>query len=139
MVLTVAGCASEPPPPELAALPGTVERGRTAPLSGAALTRVERVRDHLQSRLEEHYEPPWDTDQFSLPAGTPWDEMTAHYAAELGRGWEVDTRFPEGGARDPGYRCRVWSDGDRAVAIALSVGEDGGGRILTVLAPKGDG
>ncbi|MEU4557150.1 hypothetical protein AB0F72_02090 [Actinoplanes sp. NPDC023936] len=140
LLLTVSSCTAEPPPPppQPAALPGTIERGSDNPLTGAGLARAQNTRDHLRSRLEQHYEASWDATWYELPASTMWDAMTAHFAAELGPNWEVDTRYPEGGARDPGYSCMVWSDGDRAVAIAYTVADPGNGRVLTVLLPTGD-
>lgn len=139
LLLTVSSCTAEPPlPPPPAALPGTIERGSDNPLTGAGLTRARNTRDHLQSRLGEHYEGSWEARWYELPAYTQWDAMTAHFASELGPKWEVDTRYPEGGAGDPGYRCMVWSDGNRAVAIAFTVSDPGNGRVLTVLMPTGD-
>lgn len=139
LLLPVSSCTTEPPPPpQVAALPGTIERSSTNPLTGAGLARAQNTRDHLESRLEQHYQGPWDATWYELPASTMWDAMTAHFAAELGPNWEVDTRYPAGGANDPGYEFMIWSDGNRAVAIAYTVADPGNGRVLTVLLPADD-
>lgn len=93
----------------------------------------------LHSRLRTEYEPPWDIQRYVLPATTTWDAIKAHYTSELGQEWKVDDRFAEEGTVPGDYLAKVWTDEDRAVAVALIRPPNGGERqVLLAFTPEQD-
>jgi hypothetical protein len=120
--------------PELSAPPGAAAYSGT----GAVTTAAQLAQADMHSRLRERYSPPFHMERFSVPVGTGWDAITTYYARALGPDWKVDARYAEDGG--PGYRSKVWSDGQRAVAIALvPAREPGGEQVLTVFTPEAQG
>jgi hypothetical protein len=103
---------------------------------GELATAAHLAMADLHSRLRAHYSPPWDMKRFAVPAGTAWESIVAHYSQTLGADWKIDTRYAEDAG--PGYRSKVWSDGQHAVAIALIEGRGTGAeQVLTVMVPEG--
>lgn len=89
----------------------------TAPYSGtASTTAAQLAMSDLRARLSRHYQGRWEIARHDLDEDASWRAVRAHYASALGADWHADTRFPE---QATGYRCAVWSDGSRAVAIAM--------------------
>jgi hypothetical protein len=102
---------------------------------GALATAAHLAMADLHSRLRTHYTPSWDIQRYAVPANSSWDSITAHYSQALGGDWKVDTRYSEDAG--PGYRSRVWSDGQHAVAIGLIEGRPPGAeQVLTVMVPE---
>jgi predicted small lipoprotein YifL len=134
-VLALGACGRDGPPPQpVAPTPAT-----TFLIKGELATPVTRAWADLRTRLREHYDPPsWDVRAYSLPASMSWETIVAHYAGELGADWKEDTRYKEDGSIVE-YRAKVWSDGDRAVGIALVQGRPAGSdNVLAVLLPEDD-
>ena len=105
--------------------------------TGILATAAQLSLADLHSRLREHYSPPWHVQRFAIPTGTGWDAITTHYAQALGPDWKVDARYAEDAG--PGYRSKVWSDGRRAVAIALVPARPGADQVLTLFTPEEHG
>jgi hypothetical protein len=116
------------PVAEPAALPGATPYPRDIDLQ----TRSQLAMADLRSRLQEHYDSPWEASRYEIDGSVQWDAVAAHYEQALGQDWQVDERYREDAGR--GYRSRVWTDGDQAVAIALADGP-ATSDVLTVLWP----
>lgn len=102
---------------------------------GGLTTAAQLAMADLHSRLRAHYEKFWDVQRYAVPAAVNWNSITAHYAQALGPDWQVDQRYSEDAGT--GYRSKVWSDGRRAVGIALIDGREAGAeQVLTVLVPE---
>jgi hypothetical protein len=128
-VLALGACGGGGGPvAEPAALPGATPY----PTNLDLITRSQLAFADLHSRLRDHYDPPWEVSRYEIVNSVQWDAVAAHYAQALGQDWQVDVRYQE----DAGvtYRSRVWTDGDRAVAIALADGP-AASDVLTVLWP----
>jgi hypothetical protein len=116
------------PVAEPAALPGATPYPRDVDL----ITRSQLAMADLRSRLQEHYDSPWEASRYEIAGSVQWDAVAAHYGQALGQDWQVDARYQEDAGL--GYRSRVWTDGDHAVAIALADGP-ATSDVLTVLWP----
>lgn len=141
-LLALAGCSRvNDAVPGLNAPPrATIYSGTgDTPAGEAQLTAAQLALADLQARLREHYSASWHMDRFSVPAGTGWDAITAHYTQALGPAWKVDVRYSEDAV--PSYRSKVWSNGGRAAAIALVPARRGPGGlpVLTVFTPEANG
>ncbi len=99
------------------------------PTSAAQLAMAD-----LHARLRKHFDKPWDIERYDLPSAMGWDRLTAYYGDALGKGWSVDARYED--LAGPGYRSRVWTDGQRAAAVALQPGADESTQVLTVFLPE---
>lgn len=128
-LLALAACGGDRAPvAEPAPLPSTTK----FPTDVALLTRADLAFADLHSRLRADYDPPYEISRYEVAAATSWDTITAHYAQALGTDWRVDTRYQDDAGTS--YKSRVWTDGDRAVAIALATGPDSR-NVLVVLWP----
>lgn len=132
-LLGTGACGQGDPPPPPPAPSGAVDGlGEGDAVIAAQLAMVD-----LRRRMDKHFDGPWDHRGFHLPAGTAWDTVAAHYARELGDGWDEDTRYPQDGGT--GYRSRVWRDGDFSTGIALVDGRPPENTpVLIVLASEKD-
>src|SRR5688572_18226864 len=97
---------AEPAPPPGSTLP--------YPSDGPLMTSALFTLADLRSRLQAHYDTAWDGRRYAIPAEIGWPSIIEHYARELGSGWRVDARYAENAGK--GYRSKVWSDGEHAVA-----------------------
>jgi hypothetical protein len=132
-VLAICACtgAVGRPMPEPTPPPGTT---LPYPSDGPLMTAALFTLADLRSRLEMHYPPPWDGHRYAVPASLGWAAIVEHYTRELGPNWQIDTRYADDAGKD--YRSKVWSDGKRAVAIALNESsKPGAEHALTVLFP----
>ncbi|MEU8241883.1 hypothetical protein AB0C07_26830 [Actinoplanes missouriensis] len=144
LVLMVSACSADPLP-QPPAPPGAigVEDIALDPMTSEENRRFGNAYIDLVPWLRENYEPPWELSTwYRLPPDTTWESIEEHYAAALGPDWTVDDRYQYprhtlDGATDLSDRhARVWSNGDRAVAIMVNPGDPGSGPILHVLLPK---
>ena len=53
---------------------------------------------------------------FRLPEPIGWEQLIAHYSAQLGQDWHAD---PDETPRGTGLRIKLWKHGDRNFAVAL--------------------
>ena len=126
LVLALGACAGKAVP-EVPAPSGAA----TYTGSGELQTAAQLAFADLHSRLRQHYDPPWDLQRYAEPAGAAWAGVVEHYARALGGDWKPDGRYAEDAG--PGYRSKVWTDGERAVAVgALTRGDE---QVLLVLVP----
>lgn len=133
-MLALSGCGGGGGP---MAEPAPLPSATPYPRNDDLITRSQFTMGDVRPRLREHYDPPWDVSRYEIVKPAEWDAITAHYAQALGKDWEVDTRYKdiEGSYRP--YRFRVWTDGDRAVALALAEGP-AASDVLTVFWPDED-
>ncbi|MDQ7907426.1 hypothetical protein RB614_23185 [Phytohabitans sp. ZYX-F-186] len=115
-LLGMGACGQGDPPPPPPPPPGAIH-GITEGVTPEQDTAASYAFVDLARRVREHFDGPWDADYYRLPVGTTWDSVVAHYAGALGEGWTEDTRYaPDAG---PGYRSKLWHDGDFLTAVAL--------------------
>lgn len=131
LLFVLGGCelAHEPMQARPAPPPGV------APYSGtASTTAAQLAMNDVRTRLSRHYQGQWEIARYDLNEDASWSAVRAHYASALGADWNADARFPE---QATGYRCAVWSDGSRAIAIAVqSPSPPDRHPVLTVFLPE---
>ncbi|MEU4625653.1 hypothetical protein AB0G04_37480 [Actinoplanes sp. NPDC023801] len=145
LALMVSACSADPLP-QPPAPAGAV--GIEVPMDPMTTDEIERFYNayaDLVPWLREHYQPSWELSTwYRMPAATTWESIEEHYTAALGPDWKVDDRYrypryPVDGATDlSGRHARVWSNGDRAVAIMINPADADSGHILHVLLPEED-
>jgi WD40 repeat protein len=111
------------------------------PLSAAVGAETEYYRAFYSTTLPDAVGfPRLRTKMLRLPANVGWEQVTAHYQAQLAGDWEAEPadRTPSG----LGLRVRVWRQGDRHFAVGLvdETRQDARGpfHILLVMSQPGD-